>query len=156
MLKLKIPGFKDLKIKKLVFDYNGTLAEGGHLSAKVKEELEDLANFFAVYIITADTFGTVKNNFSASPVQIKVISSQRGKEEKVSFVKELNPEEVLAVGNGRNDKDMLAEAALGIGVLKGEGIATEALLKSDLICQDITEVFKLLDNPRGLKASLRG
>ncbi len=156
MLKIDIPGFQELIIKKVVFDYNGTLALKGKIQPEILAKLKKLADLFEVYIVTADTYGTVRQSFTGSSVRVKVISGSQGRQEKERFVKDLNSNEVLAVGNGKNDAAMLQEAALGIAVLEGEGMAAELYRSADLICPGIAEVFELLDNPRGLKASLRG
>ena len=156
MLKIDIPGFKDLSIEKIVFDYNGTLALQGEIKPEILKKLKELAGYFEVYVVTADTYGTVRQTFAGSSVRVKIISGSQGRKEKEDFVKSLNSREVLAVGNGRNDTAMLQEAALGIAVLEGEGMAAELYGSTDLICPGIAEVFALLENPRSLKASLRG
>ncbi len=155
MLKIDIPGFKDLSIEKIVFDYNGTLALQGTIKPEVMKKLSELADYFEVYVVTADTYGTVRQTFAGSSIQVKIISGSQGQKDKEDFVKNLNSRGVLAVGNGRNDSAMLQEAALGIAVLEGEGMAAELCSSADLICRSIAEVFALLENPRGLTASLR-
>jgi soluble P-type ATPase len=50
---------------------------------------------------------------------------------------------------------MLAEAALGIGVIGDEGMATEALIASDVVVRNISDALDLLREPRRLVASLR-
>ncbi len=156
MLKIDIPGFKDLSIEKIVFDYNGTLAFQGEIRPEILKKLKKLAGYFEVYVVTADTYGTVSQTFAGSSVKVKIISGSQGRKDKEDFVKSLNSKEVLAIGNGRNDTAMLQEATLGIAVLGGEGMAAELYRSADLICPGIAEVFELLDNPRGLKGSLRG
>ena len=61
----------------------------------------------------------------------------------------------MAVGNGRNDRLMLKEAALGIAVLQAEGAAAEALLAADVVAPDILAALDLLLAPEGLIATLR-
>jgi soluble P-type ATPase len=64
MINCNIPNFTSLNIDKLVFDYNGTLACDGRLISVVKEKLNRLMDDFDIYILTADTFGTVREEFS--------------------------------------------------------------------------------------------
>jgi soluble P-type ATPase len=59
------------------------------------------------------------------------------------------------VGNGANDVDMLAEAALGIAVLGSEGLAVPALIAADVLAASIDEALELLLNPKRLVATLR-
>ena len=61
----------------------------------------------------------------------------------------------MAVGNGRNDRLMLKEAALGIALLQAEGAAVEALLAADVVAPDILAALDLLLAPDGLIATLR-
>jgi soluble P-type ATPase len=61
---------------------------------------------------------------------------------------------VVALGNGRNDRLMLAEATLGIGVLGDEGIARKALLACDIVVRHRAEAFDLRE-PRPLLTGLR-
>jgi soluble P-type ATPase len=61
----------------------------------------------------------------------------------------------VALGNGRNDRLMLKEAALGIALLQAEGAAVEALLAADVVAPDILVALDLLLAPDGLIATLR-
>ncbi len=63
---------------------------------------------------------------------------------------------MAAIGNGRNDRLMLAACALGIGVYGGEGIAAETIAASDIVVQDIGAALDLLLQTKRLVASLRG
>jgi soluble P-type ATPase len=62
----------------------------------------------------------------------------------------------VAIGNGRNDRLMLAAAVLGIGVVGGEGLAGEALRASGIVVRHIADALELLPEPRRLIATLRG
>jgi soluble P-type ATPase len=76
-------------------------------------------------------------------------------EAKASYVRNLGPEKVVALGQGMNDKGMLQEAAIGICVLSPEGLASETLFAADLVLPDIITALALLENPIRLVASLR-
>jgi soluble P-type ATPase len=67
----------------------------------------------------------------------------------------LGETQTAAVGNGRNDRLMLKEAALGIVVVQTEGTAVEAMSAADLLVPGILEALDLLLFPRRLKATLR-
>ena len=59
------------------------------------------------------------------------------------------------MGNGRNDRLMLKEAALGVAVMLAEGVFTETLTAADVVCRDILDALNLLTNPLRLVATLR-
>lgn len=155
MLKLPIPGFKDLLLEHLVLDYNGTLACDGRPLEGVRPRLEALAADLTVHILTADTFGTVQSQVAGWPCKVEVISRDREAEAKADYIEGLAAEHAAAVGNGRNDRLMLQDAALGIAVLQTEGTAREALLAADLVVPDILAALDLLLHRQRLKATLR-
>jgi len=62
---------------------------------------------------------------------------------------------VVALGNGRNDRLMLREAALGIALIQREGGAAETIASADLLSTSVIEALDLLLHPQRLIASLR-
>ncbi len=154
-MDIPIPGFKDLRLRHLVLDFNGTVAVDGRLLEGVRERLERLSRLMALHLLTADTFGTVTDQVPASLVQVQVIPRDREAEAKAHYVRELGAAQTVAIGNGRNDRLMLKEAALGIGVVQAEGAASESLLAADLVVTDILAALDLLLFPRRLIATLR-
>ncbi|MBM7624907.1 HAD family hydrolase [Sporohalobacter salinus] len=155
MLECHIPNFKSLKVDKLVFDYNGTLACDGKPISGVKEKLNQLAEKFDIYVLTADTFGTVENKLKNVEAEIIIIDSNDGSKSKQKFIQQLDSQTVIAVGNGNNDALMLDEAALGILVLGSEGASTKSLLSSNLLIKNINDVLDTILAPKRLVASLR-
>jgi soluble P-type ATPase len=155
MLELFIPGFKDLSLEHLVLDYNGTLACDGRSLEGVQERLGILSENFIIHILTADTFGTVQAQVAAWSCRVEVIPQGQEAEAKVRYVKSLGAKQTVAVGNGRNDRLMLKEAALGIAIIQTEGTAVEALWAADLVVPGILEALDLLLHPQRLKATLR-
>jgi soluble P-type ATPase len=155
MIDVDIPGFTRLLIDKLVFDYNGTLACDGIPISGVKVKLNQLAKVCKLYIITADTFGTVKEEFADVEAEIVIIDSYDGTGFKKEFVKKLGNESVIAIGNGNNDALMLDEAKLGILIIGYEGASIRSLLKSDIIVNNISDALNILLKPERLKATLR-
>ncbi len=156
MFTLEIPGGQNLKLKHLVFDFNGTMAVDGHLKTGVQERLQRLAQTFEIHVITADTFGKAKLALQDIPCRLSVLSPEEPHDQaKLRYVQELGPQRVAAIGNGRNDVFMLEEAALSIAVLLEEGVAKEALLAADILVKDINDALDLLLYPLRLKATLR-
>jgi soluble P-type ATPase len=155
MLELFIPGFKDLALGHLVLDYNGTMALDGQPLPGVRERLEALSRQMVIHILTADALGTVKGQVAGWPCRVEVIPRGREAETKLSYVQGLGAGETAAIGNGRNDRFMLREAALGIAVLQAEGAAIEALLAADLAAPGILEALDLFLFPQRVKTTLR-
>lgn len=156
MYELNVPGYKTFQLEHIVFDFNGTLAESGQLIKGLKDRLCDLNNDLKVHIVTADTFNTVSQEFSNTDIHIEIIDNKRrGIDYKKDFIKELGKNAVIAVGNGNNDAKMLNTAEIGVAVIGKEGAAVSSILNSDILINDIKDVFDLIENPQKLIATLR-
>ncbi len=155
MLSIVIPGAKDLKLEHLVLDYNGTMACDGELIEGVADSLKVLARDLQIHVVTADTFGKAKSRLQGLPCQLVVLPAENQDVGKLQYIQRLGPEKTVCVGNGRNDRLMLKEAALGIAVIQTEGAATETLLAADAVCPDILSALALLTEPLRLRATLR-
>jgi soluble P-type ATPase len=155
MIEIDVPGYQALQLKHLVLDYNGTIACDGVLIAGVKQSLTALANKLQVHIVTADTFGKADAHLQGLSCQLSVLSADAQDIGKLNYVKGLGAEHVVCVGNGRNDRLMLKEAALGIAVILKEGAAADTVAAADIVCTDIVSALELLHNPLRLIATLR-
>ncbi|RCK78973.1 MAG: HAD family hydrolase, a [Candidatus Ozemobacter sibiricus] len=156
MITIDIPGFKTLALQHLVLDYNGTLALDGRLLPGVADALADLAPHLAIHVLTADTFGTARAQLQGLALELTILEPEEQARAKRQLVSQLGATTVVAIGNGRNDRLMLAEAGLGIAVLQAEGAATEAWQAAHLVCPTILDALDLLRHPRRLVATLRG
>jgi len=152
---IEIPHFKNLEIENILFDYNGTLAIDGYLKEETKTLLEEVCKKYAVYVITADTFGTVKEALKAFDLEVLILSSSDHTEEKALFLSRLGTQRTAALGNGNNDAAMLENAALSIAIMGEEGCAKETLLASNVVCRDIGSAMELLLHPKRMIATLR-
>ena len=152
MIDLEIPGFGRLELADLVCDYNGTLAQDGLPLPEVRERLARLSAELRLHVVTADTFGTVRAAVADLGCRLVVLPAEEQAEGKRRYVESLAARHVVAIGNGRNDRRMLAAAALGVAVCGGEGLATEALQASAIVVRDALD---LLAHPARLKATLR-
>lgn len=155
MLTVVIPGFRDLELEHLVLDYNGTLAIDGKLISGVREALAALANQVEIHVVTADTFGCAASELSGLPVKITIIPLLAQADAKLAYVQELGAQAVCAVGNGRNDRKMLAAAAVGVALIQQEGGAGEAVAAAAVVAIDILDALDLLRHPTRLIATLR-
>ena len=155
MLEIAIPGSETLRLNYLVADLNGTLACDGVLLPGVTDALWLLAEPLELHVVTADTFGKAREALAGLPCEL-VILPQGGQDvAKRRYVEALGAARCVALGNGRNDRLMLAAAALGIAVMQGEGVAVEALLAAKVATPNILTALELLLNPQSLVATLR-
>ncbi|SRR6056297_2148719 len=155
MIDVNIPGFNHLQLEDLVMDYNGTLAVDGNLENNVREELQRVSKDLRIHIITADTFGKVHAGFEDDPYVITVLQQEDQAIGKLKYIEQLGTEQCVCMGNGRNDRYMLEQSALGIAVMLEEGTAREAILSSDLLMPGILPALQLLTNSLRLMATLR-
>jgi len=152
---INIPNYKDLEIKHIVCDYNGTIAKDGILLPQIGELFRKLQENFTLYVITADTFGTVKEQVAPFGCEITLLSSNNHTKEKAAFIHSLGAAQTIALGNGNNDAAMLQVAELGIAILGAEGCSKETLFAADIICKSAEEALELLLHPKRLIATLR-
>ncbi len=152
---IDIPNYGKLEIKHIVLDYNGTLASSGKVLKDTKEALRKLCKEYKVYVITADTFGSVKDELEEFDLEVIVLKSNNHTQEKADFVNSLNAKNTVAIGNGNNDTLMLQNALLSIAIIGDEGCFTKTLLASDIVCKDILDAIDILLNNKKLIATLR-
>jgi soluble P-type ATPase len=155
MLEVTIPGHKTLSLSHLVLDYNGTTACDGKLIDGVAERLAALSRALDIHVLTADTFGTVQKQLSHLDIRLSIIPKEEQAQAKSQYIRELGAERCGCVGNGRNDRLMLKEAALGIAVMQNEGAAVEAVISADVVVPGILDALDLLLHPLRLSATLR-
>lgn len=154
-MEIDIPGYRRFQIKHLVLDYNGTLAFDGYIMEGVKESMEAISDRIQIHVLTADTFGKARSRMEGFPCSVSILPAKNQDLGKLSYVKHLGPEQTACIGNGRNDRLMLKEAALGIAVILGEGAAVESLLAADIVSTDIVAALELFAHPLRLTATLR-
>ena len=149
MITIKITGFKELNLRFLVLDFNGTLAADGILLNGVAEKLNELASELEIHVITADTFGKAKAQLKNVKCKVIIADEAEQQSQKLDYIAQLEADCVVAIGNGRNDALMLKHAALGIAVIQKEGASSETLMNADVICTNII----YLTGPKTLTAS---
>ena len=155
MISLDVPGYGVITIKNLVLDFNGTMAVDGVLVDGVEDKLKELADKLDIYVISADTYGSVGEQCSDLPVTIQKMEKENQKEQKRKFVKSLIADVTCSIGNGNVDVFMLRESVLSIVVMGHEACSGEALKNADLLVPDIHHALDLLLKPTRLIATLR-
>jgi len=155
MIEIDIPGLAKYQLSHLVLDVNGTLATDGELLDGVKERLDLLRDKLTIHLLTADTHG--KQDAIDQVLRMKAIRIGQGNEaeNKFQLIDKIGADKIVAIGNGANDKLMLAHAALAIAVIGAEGAFTGTLMQADIVCRSIHEALDLLLYPKRIVATLR-
>ncbi len=155
MIEVNIPGRGTIQLKHLVCDVNGTLAIDGQLWEGLPGYLNSLQDRLIIHLLTADTHGQQAIIDQRLGMQARRVQPGQEAEQKAEYVRQLGAEQVVAIGQGANDAAMLEAAAIGIGILSGEGIAKQALLAADILVPDIFNALQLLEKPIRIVATLR-
>jgi len=155
MLEIDIPGFGSVRLEHLVSDFTGTLSVNGQLIPKVDSRLNKVAEFMNIHILTADTFGKVMAELKGINCEIHILTGENQDVQKEEYVAKLGADNVVAFGNGNNDRRMLQAARIGIAVSEGEGCAVDAILAANIHVRSAVDGLDLLLNPKRLKATLR-
>lgn len=155
MIEIEIPGYAVFQFQHLVLDVNGTIAKDGQLLDGVAELLKKLRAKLVIHMITADTHGNQETIDRLLDLKAVRIPPQNQLKSKLDYIERLGAKTVFAVGNGANDADMLAHAAIGVAVVGPEGAAAETLLRAKVVVPDICAALELLIYPKRLMATLR-
>ncbi len=147
---LRVPGVGQLHIKELWLDFNGTLAKDGKLLPGVAERLKRLSKTLDIFVLTADTFGNARKALRRLPLKTQVIGTGNDKKR---FIQARSG--TAAIGNGRNDVEMVQDALIGVAVLGPEGCSGELLKRAAIVVKDINDGLDLFLNPQRLVATLR-
>ena len=70
--------------------------------------LNRISEFMQVQILTADTFGKAREALEKVNCAVNILTGADHDLQKEAYVKELGPEKVVALGNGNNDRKLLA------------------------------------------------
>jgi len=155
MFELDIPGFGLVRVAHLVSDFTGTLSVDGKLLPGVKDRLNKIAEFLKVHILTADTFGKAREELKGVRCEIHILEGENHDIQKEEYVKDLGAENVIALGNGNNDRKMLMASKIGIAVCLPEGCSADAIKSADIVVTSIMDALDLLLRPKRMKATLR-
>jgi soluble P-type ATPase len=157
-IRIDIPGFGRRSIQSVVSDYTGTHSFGGLIPPGVKTKLRKLAKLVDLHIVTADSFGTARQELAGIAVPY-LLRTRRHDREKAKYVRQFDLKHVAAFGNGNNDRLMLKAVkdggGLAIAVDNGEGCALDAMRNADLFVAGAGKAIDLLLDPVRVKATLR-
>ena len=114
------PGFGQVNLKHLVSDFTGTLSVHGSLVPGVRVLLNKISEILDVHVLTADTFGMARSELSGVACRVHILAGSNEDLQKEEYVRTLGAENVIALGNGNNDRKMLkAASGTGAGVAIG-------------------------------------
>ncbi len=155
MIKVNIPGFADLAIENVIFDFNGTLATDGILITGVASPLVELSQNLNIHVVTGDSLGTAKSQLQGIPCQVVIVPPLEQGLAKQDYLRQINPEKTISIGNGRNDQQIMMESAIGILIAGTEGMAGESIKVADIVVSNIFDAINLLLHPNRLLSTLR-
>jgi len=162
-IHIDIPGFGSLRLKALCSDYTGTLSHSGKLIGGVREKLCQLSQRLDIHVVTSDTRKTARTQLQEVPLTnlVDEIPTAEHDEYKRDYLNKLglSSNEVVVLGNGRNDRLWLKEVrdagGLAIAVDVGEGCAVEAMANAHVFVVGITSALDLLLDESRLVGTLR-
>ena len=151
MIKIEIPGREAIEIEHVVLDYNGTIALDGQLIAGAAERIRELSKLARVYVLTADTYGTVQAQCAGLGAEIRTFPRANAADCKEEIVRSLGGK-AACIGN---DIKMFGIAELAIAVMDGEGVCAALISHADVLVRSAEEGLDLLLKPDRLRATLR-
>lgn len=152
-MTIDIPGSNPLTINTVLLDLNGTLSVGGQLVPGVGIRLLRLVSLgLRPIMLTGNTRGDAEVIANKLDIEWRQASTALDKR---SIAKQLGPQTIASIGNGRIDLELHQTVALSIVTLQAEGVHSETLVASDLIVPTINDALDLLIDPNRLIASLR-
>jgi len=146
----------NIEINNVILDFNGTIAIDGKVIDGVIKQINTLSQTISFYVVTADTYGTVEKELHAAKCQVIKLGVNSEYQNKLDVLTHLGKKTTLCIGNGYNDREVLAQSILGIAVIQQEGAATATLLAADMVYSSILDALSCLSNPNKIIATLRG
>jgi soluble P-type ATPase len=140
-VRLEIPGSEPIALDHLLLDLNGTLTDRGELIDGVEDRLGRLRSELEILLLSADTLGTL--DALARRLQIEARRVLDGSEKR-ELVERLGPDRCAAIGNGRNDAEILGTVRLGLAVIGPEGASVATLSAADIVVTSILVALDLL------------
>jgi soluble P-type ATPase len=148
-----IPGQKQIEIKTIILDLNGTLSVAGTVPEGVKERLDQLkSNGFKVLFFTGNTRNDAGDLAASLGIEWKLAKNA---DEKRDLALELEPDTCASIGNGLIDLELMKVVKLRIVTLQAEGVHIQTMLNSDIVIPTINDALDLFIDEQRLIATLR-
>jgi soluble P-type ATPase len=97
--------------------------------------------------MSVDTFHKAHAALKGIDCTLTVLPGADIDRQKEAYVRNIGPDQVVAIGNGNNDRLMLKAARLGIAVIEREGCLVNTLVNADIAVLRIRDALGLLHNP---------
>lgn len=95
MIKIFIPGFKNIELENILMDYNGTIAVDGTPLDGIAERFEIISKSAKIHVITADTHGTVQEKLKDFNCETIIISGKNQDVLKLEYLEKIGKKNVL-------------------------------------------------------------
>ena len=142
-----------LDLKTIVLDLNGTLAVHGKISFGVKKRLKRLKKLgFKIILLSGDARHNAERIAKKLNIDVKI--TKDGKE-KIKFMKTLNKEEIISIGNARIDSGMFTNSKIKILTLQAEGIHASLIEKVDIVVPSIKDALDLFIDKNNFLATMK-
>ena len=157
-ISIDIPGWGKRDIRYVISDYTGTLSCAGRLLPGAEDRLRRLDKFVEIHIVSADSFGTAREQLAAIPLPVVILEGEGHDRQKRDYLKNNNidPRHAAAFGNGNNDRLLLQAVknhGLAIALDNGEGCAVDAILNADIFVVGIANALPAGDPARAVLAA---
>ncbi len=114
-----------------------------------------LSRDLRIHVLTADTHGNAADACRGLPCGLVILPEGDQDVAKWDYGRSLGANQTVSIGNGRNDRLMVGEAAIGIAVIGEEGSSAETVAAAQIVCRSVAEALSLLRHPKRLVATLR-
>jgi soluble P-type ATPase len=79
-----------------------------------------------IHVLTADTFGKARAELEGINCEVHILTGESHDVQKEEFVRKLDTEKIIALGNGNNGLKMLKTAKIGVAVCLEDGCSKDA------------------------------
>jgi soluble P-type ATPase len=154
MILIQRPGQDPIEIESLLVDFEGTLASDGRVPPKAKDKINLLSKRLRIFIFARGEREKVEETLKKVKGEIIHITEGEAVQRKTNLLREVGPIRSVAIGNGKDDMEMIEEAGFGICVVGKEGAFGETVKKADLVVLNILDALDFLLKPLRQKATL--
>ncbi len=121
----------------------------------MEERLITLSKQLSIHVVTGDSHGTAKKQLENTPCKVVIVPAENQTQAKLEYLKKLDLQGMVAIGNGFNDHQIVEIAKIGIIVIGEEGAAAKSIFTADVVVHHIFNALDLLIFSTRLVATLR-
>jgi P-type E1-E2 ATPase len=152
-MKYKLQGDKEIEVKTIILDLNGTLSVKGKIVEGVKERFAKLKEMgIDVVFLSGDQRGTAED--LAKDLGIEFTKAKTGKDKEHLFLKH-DPNTTAAIGNARIDNGKFKHAIVSVATIQAEGIHVGVLQHVDILVTSVLDALDIFIDPNSLAATMK-